>query len=456
MERDLSSDGLGKGGGWRGLVAQLRQATLFRHILTAISGSAGAQLINLALIPVIMRIYGPDAFGVVGAFQSLSIILIPACALTYPIAIVLPKSDSDSRGLIKVSLVMAAIVAIITALVFFFFGERIADRLNLQLLTPYLMLLPMVMFTSAALEITQQWLYRNHKFTLTARATTAHALCYNSLRTVGGWLQNSAPMLVITSSLYYLINTLMLLIGMSYKRVPHVPDPAEPPPKSFWVLAREYRDFPLYRAPQVLINALSVHMPTLVLASAFGAVPAGYFALCLQVLSMPSNFIGKAVSSVFYPRIARAIHARESVTGLLLKGVAALGGLGLIPFATLAIAGPWLFHLAFGDHWTNAGEYARWLAIAELTGFMNLPCLAAAPALSLQKTFLIFEVFSTSLRVGGVLLGAFVFKDAMAVVKAFAAANITVNLLAILIVLIASKRWYGRQLPGPVTDPVLN
>ena len=78
------------GTGWRGTVRQLWRARLVRNIVTTITGSAGAQAINLALIPLIMRIYGPEAFGVVGTFQSLTIILIPWCALTYPMAIVLP------------------------------------------------------------------------------------------------------------------------------------------------------------------------------------------------------------------------------------------------------------------------------------------------------------------------------------------------------------------------------
>ena len=43
--------------GWRAGLQQFYRGRLVRNILTTISGSAGAQAINLALIPVIMRIY---------------------------------------------------------------------------------------------------------------------------------------------------------------------------------------------------------------------------------------------------------------------------------------------------------------------------------------------------------------------------------------------------------------
>ena len=436
------------GTGWRGSVRQLWRARLVRNIVTTITGSAGAQAINLALIPLIMRIYGPEAFGVVGTFQSLTIILIPWCALTYPMAIVLPQSDRDARGLIRLSLWVAAVICGVTALLLYCWGEQASRALGIDLLIPYLMLLPIVMFSSAVLEITQQWLYRNQRFSLTARAATLHALIYNATRSGAGLILATAPVLVVTSALYYVIHSALLLVGIRLRREPSMMTRAaqdtQEPRKTLRQLAAEYRDFPLFRAPQVLINALSVHMPTLVLASAFGAVPAGFFALCLQVLAMPSNFIGKAVGSVYYPRITQAIHAREPVAGLLIRGVAGMSLAGLVPFAALVIAGPWLFHLAFGDQWDTAGEYARWLAISEFAGFIGGPCLVAIPALSLQKTFLVFEVVSTSLRISAVLAGAFFFKDALAVVMAFAAANVLINLSMIVIVLFEGRRWHRR------------
>lgn len=437
------------GTGWRGTLRQIWQARLVRNIITTISGSAGAQAINLALIPVIMRIYGPEAFGVVGTFQSLTIILIPWCALTYPMAIVLPQSERDARGLIHLSLLMAVAICGAVALLLYGWGEQASHVLGIDLLIPYLMWLPVVMFSSAVLEITQQWLYRNQSFSLTARAATFHALIYNATRSGAGLILPTAPVLVITSSLYYVIHSTLLLVGIHLRREPSLfargPHTPDQPRKNLRQLAAQYRDFPLFRAPQVLINALSVHMPTLVLASAFGAVPAGFFALCLQVLAMPSNFIGKAVGSVYYPRITQAIHAREAVTGLLLRGVMGMSLAGLVPFAALVIAGPWMFDLAFGGQWHTAGEYARWLAISEFAGFIGGPCLVAIPALSLQKTFLVFEVVSTSLRISAVLIGAFFFKDATAVVMAFAAANVLINLSMIVIVMIEGRRWHRRR-----------
>lgn len=429
-----------------GLIQQLRQSRLVRNLLTAVSGTAGAQLINLALIPLIMRIYGPEAFGVVGTFQSLTIILIPACALTWSMAIVLPQRHSDASGLARLALYMALLVSLLVTAVLLVWGPALAARWNLELLTPYLLLLPVVMFSSALLEVLQQWLYRHGRYRLTAKAATCHAFVYNGMRSIGGWFNNSATMLVVTSALYYVVHSVMLLVGMAFGKRGAAEVPDTEAPKTLRQLASEYRDFPLFRAPQVLINALSVHMPTLVLASVFGAVPAGYFALCLQVLAMPSNFIGKAVGSVYYPRITEAIYKQEHVTGLLLKGVGAMTAIGALGFATIAVAGPWLFSIAFGEQWREAGEYARWLAMAELAYFATLPCQVAIPALRLQPLFLGVEVVATVLRISAVAAGALWAHSALAVVIGIAVANIFIYLAMLTIVMLKAHAWQQRQL----------
>jgi O-antigen/teichoic acid export membrane protein len=437
-----------EGSSLRRLVHRTRNSKLFRNIVTAVSGTAGAQLINLALMPVIMRIYGPQSFGVLGTFQSVSMILITVAALTYPTAICLPRREADARKLVRLSLTIATAIALAMTTLLLLLGPQIAEALKIQILIPYLLLLPLTMFTGALLETCQQWLYRTQQFRLTATAATTHALVYNGMRSGAGLIQSSPAVLVVTTALYYAVHSCILLVAILFtgkKRV-RQPDPEgldEEPTQS---VARRYRDFPLFRAPQVLINAIAVNMPTLVLASMFGPVPAGYFALCAQVLSMPNNLIGKAVGDVYYPRITQAIHHKEPLVPLLLKGIAGLTAIGFVPFVTLSIIGPWLFGLVFGAQWHAAGEYARWLALAEFAGFMARPCMVAIPALELQGRYLIVEIASTVLRVAGAVLGGIIFKDPLGVVTSYAAVNGAINLTVIGLVLVQARHWDRRTL----------
>lgn len=430
----------------RQLLAKARQSPLFRQILTAVSGTAFAQAINLAMIPIVMRIYGPEAFGVLGTFSSISMVLIPVAALTWPMAIALPRRVSDAKALVRLSLRVALAIAVALGVVLFFWGSALADLTGFAILTPYLMLLPLAMFSGAVLEITQQWLYREQRFRLTAGGATVHALCYNSMRSLAGLVSASAPVLVITTALYHAMYASVLLGAMGLSKgkaanaseaAPQVEETELDDGKS---LIKRYSDFPLFRAPQVLINALGYNMPTLVLAASFGAVPAGFFALCAQVLSMPTNLMGKSVGDVYYPRVIKAIHAGERLLPLLAKGVAGLGLIGLVPFGALMLFGPQMFVIAFGAPWEQAGEFARWLALAEFIGFTARPCTVAIPALNLQGRYLAVEIASTALRIAAALAGAAMYQNPVAVVIAYGAANSVISLFVIAMVLQEARR----------------
>jgi O-antigen/teichoic acid export membrane protein len=432
----------------RQLFAKARQSPLFRQILTAVSGTAFAQAINLAMIPIVMRIYGPEAFGVLGTFSSVSMVLIPVAALTWPMAIALPRQVSDAKALVRLSLMVALAIALALGVVLFFWGSALADLTGFAILAPYLMLLPLAMFSGAVLEITQQWLYREQRFRLTAGGATVHALCYNSMRSLAGLVSASAPVLVITTALYHTMYASVLLGAMGLGKgngksagPPEAePQVAEAALDDGQSLIKRYRDFPLFRAPQVLINALGYNMPTLVLAASFGAVPAGFFALCAQVLSMPTNLMGKSVGDVYYPRVIKAIHAGERLLPLLAKGVAGLGLIGILPFGALMIFGPQMFVLAFGAPWEQAGEFARWLALAEFIGFTARPCTVSIPALNLQGRYLAVEVASTALRIAAALAGAALYRSPVGVVIAYGAANSVISLFVIAMVLHEARR----------------
>ncbi len=423
------------------------RSKLLRNIVTVVSGTAGAQALTLAFMPVITRIYGPEAYGILGTFLSVTMMLIPVAALTYPIAIVLPKRDGDARGLVRLGLAIALSLSIVVALGLLFFGDQLAATLEIEIIQPYLMLIPFVMFCGAALEICQQWLFRTQRFRITASVAVGHSLLFNTMRTVAGLLQSSALVLVCTTALQQALHAAMLGLAIlrAKPRVEEHTDEAQQPEPGMLEMARRYNDFPQYRAPVMLINAISQHLPTLVLAAYFGPAAAGFFALCKQALTMPTNLIGKSVADVYYPRISRAIHDREPVAAMLLKATTALGLVGLVPFAIVAVFGPWLFATVFGEQWQVAGEYARWLALAEFAVFISRPSVVAVPALSLQARFLLFEVFSTSLRLVALFGGAVLLGDALATVQAFAAASIVIYLSLVVIVMIAARRWYARQ-----------
>src|SRR5699024_6023368 len=104
------------------IFSKLMKSTFVRNVFIMATGTAGAQAVTMALSPIVTRLYGPEAFGIMGTFTALTRIIIPVAALTYPIAIVLPKSDKNAKGLIKLSLYITLIIAAITTIILLFFN----------------------------------------------------------------------------------------------------------------------------------------------------------------------------------------------------------------------------------------------------------------------------------------------------------------------------------------------
>lgn len=403
-----------------------------RNVFYLASGTAGAQAITMLASPMITRLYGPEAFGVLGAFLALVMVVSPVAALCYPIAMVLPRQDSEARKLAILSATLAFLLALIITVALLFFSEWIVAKLRLEAILAFILFVPLAMFLSALHQILQQWLIRKKQFKVTAKVAFFQSAIVNSAKVGFGWLNPIAAVLIVIATLAHALQALMLLVGAKATLLSQ-PSQSSDVEKSasIWQLARKYYDFPVFRAPQVFLNAMSQSLPVLMLLSFFGPAAAGFYALAKTILAMPSNLLGKAVADVFYPRITEAANNGENVAALLKKATRALATAGFAPFAIIVIAGPWLFGFVFGAEWTSSGEYARWMALWLYAGFLNRPSVAAIATLSLQGFFLCFEIVSVLLRVAALAIGFKVFNDDVIAVMLFSLVSVVLNLFLI-------------------------
>lgn len=99
-------------------------SNFIKNVIVMATGVAGAQAVSIILSPIITRLYGPEAFGIMGTFVSIINIIAPVAALTYPIAIVLPRSDENAKGLIRLSLMIAGVIAVISFILLLMFNKQ--------------------------------------------------------------------------------------------------------------------------------------------------------------------------------------------------------------------------------------------------------------------------------------------------------------------------------------------
>lgn len=410
-----------------------------QNVLVMITGTAGAQAVVLVLSPLITRLYGPEAYGVMGTFNSIINIVAPVAALTYPIAIVLPKSDKNAIGLIRLSLIITGILSLISLVIILLLNDKIVVILNLKEVSTYLFLIPLVIIFAGLMQVAEQWLIRTKQFYINARVTFLNSIIINGSKVGIGLFYPFASVLVLLTVLSNgLRASMMIFFARKFRYKENVlTDEKKKSPKA---LAKQYYDFPLYRAPEAFLNAISNGLPVIILTSFFGASAAGFYTIGRSVLSLPSQLVGKAVGDVFYPRIAEAAKEGENVTALIKKATLALGGVGILPFGLIILFGPSLFSFVFGAEWHVAGEYARWIALWSLFGFMNRPSVHALPVLNAQRFHLIYTIIMLFMRFGALSIGYIVFSSDIIAVALFGITGAILNVGLISITLKISKK----------------
>lgn len=409
-----------------------------RNVLVMATGTAAAQAVTMILSPIITRMYGPEAYGIMGTFNSLINIIIPISALTYPIAIVLPKRDEDAKGLVRLSLIITFFITATASIALILFEQQIIDIFNLNEIANYLFLIPLVVIFGGLVQVAEQWLIRTKQFSINARVAFLQSLITNGSKIGIGFFYPVPAVLVAMTTLGNGIKAFLMIIfakKSSYQKSIEI----ESRNKSLKQLAKEYYDFPVYRAPEAFLNAISQGLPILMLTAFFGPASAGFYAIGKSVLSLPTQLIGKSVGDVFYPRIAEAANKNENITNMIKKVTIALGAVGIVPFGLVILFGPILFAFVFGEDWGEAGEYARWIALWSFFGFINRPSVRALPVLNAQRFQLIYTIFMLVVRTGVLAIGYFIFSSDKVAIALFGVSGAILNIGLILITLRISQ-----------------
>lgn len=386
-------------------ILHLARSTFVRNVAMVTFGTAIAQAITVGFSPVITRLYGPEAFGILGIFLSLVLMIIPIASLAYEHAIVLPASDGDARALLRLSIYIGIGITLLSTVLFGVFHQQIGNALGFGAATLYLLLVPIVVLCSATAQPLQQWLIRKKQFRSISGVEISYATTMGVSKSGFGLIAATAPVLLVLNAIGYALQSVLLWLAARRTLFERF-EPTER--ASLERVAHIYRDFPLYRAPQLLMQSISRNLPTIILAALFNPSFAGFYTLSIRVLLLPVIVISNSVAKVFLQHITEAAYHGERLRQPIIKTTGGLALIGLLPFSIVIVFGPQLFGLVFGADWITAGEYARWLALWLFVSFISTPCVQAIPILGLQAKAFVFETLLQVFSTGLFAFGAFV------------------------------------------------
>jgi O-antigen/teichoic acid export membrane protein len=323
-------------------------------------GMLGSQLITIASLPLVARLYAPEVFGQYAAVLSVVGIISIGATLRLEQALHLPRSEHVASDVRRVALLVAMVVAIATGLLataaLFTFKSAVSatDLLN------WCLLLPALCAASGSFNVLTAWAGRQGCAARAARAQIVRAALTAtvqlSIATVLTTHRNATSLLVA--------GLLGLLAGIA---ATSVRADAGRAPRSLrrysrlrlLAVLRRFRDFPRFSAPQGLLAALTNYSPTLILMMLTNAQLAGQFAMAERIVKAPILLISGSLRQGFTQGLAKVQRGRSPITGYSSTLTRQIALVLLLPVVVAFFMAPPAVKLLMGRQWVEAGLIAQ-------------------------------------------------------------------------------------------------
>jgi lipopolysaccharide exporter len=385
------------------MVARLTQRGFVRGVMVLVGGAAGAQAINAAISPVLTRLYAPDEIGLLGLYLVFISVGSIVLSMRYEQAIVVPAADGVAARLASVALWLILPMTVVVGSVLLAFIT--ADIAGYGVLPAWSV--PLAAVTLAAFGVSavlRHWLLRMGRFDVIAGVLVGQSLGRGVSQVGLGAVGLGLPGLLVGEAIGRLLGLgRMLRVAMPGLRRA-MQDPVSIPTTR---IAGGFAQFPVAGVPSSLLNALAFHIPTPLIAAAYGLPVAGFFSLVQRVLGVPLSVIGASVGDALLQRVSQ--HARDAPDqALRLFRLTALGLLALaVPLAVVVIVlAPLTFAFIFGEEWRFAGTLAAVMAPWYAAAVVVSPLSRVVLVYRGQATKLIYDVLSLGVAIASISLAA--------------------------------------------------
>ena len=375
-------------------------------VLTLVTGTTVSLIITLLASPIITRLYGPAAFGLVALFTSITGILGVIVCLRYELAIVLPKSDEEAANLFGLCMLLVVVVSVATIPLLIILEQPLVQFLKAPQLGQFFWLIPPTLLISGTFLALNYWNTRTKQFKRLSIARISSSFSTTGTQLGAGFLgYTSGGVLIYANVFGQLVSTSVLGIQIMRDHLSFFRENIswEGMADTF----RRYSNFPKFDVWSALINQISWQVPVLLLSSFFSTTIVGYYSLGMMMVTLPMSLIGGAIAQVFFQRAAIAQH-EGSLSLIFEDAYSFLIKISLFPLLLLTFIGQDLFILIFGPSWGEAGFYIQILSVWAVFFFISSPISAILSIAGKQKTGLVLSTINlitrfVSISLGGIL-----------------------------------------------------
>lgn len=347
-------------------LSSLAKRLMGSPVFRILSGASSGQLLLLLGMPVVLLQYDPGEFGEYTLVLAFAIPLACVLSLRLELAVPLPASHGEAVTLARAGLISATVLGL--------FGTAAAALVGNTLLRgvtddvwAWTWAIPITGWCIAVFQLANAVAIRHKRYAALARRGVVLAATTISLQGVLGFAGMGAGGLIFGYAAAQLVVALTLIRWQ-----------AGGPRERIAVMVasvRVYSRVPLHLMPAGLLNALALQAPALVIGYWYGVHAAGQYGLAQRLVAAPASLVVQSIASVFLAEFSS--HLRE---GRASRAIAyfrhmsvRLLALGTFLGVVLAVCGPHLVAMFFGEEWVEAGQMTQAMSLALVAQVLASP-----------------------------------------------------------------------------------
>jgi O-antigen/teichoic acid export membrane protein len=372
-----------------------KRGEFMNAVLILTTGTVLAQAIGYLISPILTRIYSTEEMGDMGVYLRAVGFIAALGTVRYEMALPLPKNDSHSFLLYKVSIKISLYILLACSILgvlyllsqpfsWYQFGFVVFTLLGSM----------MMIF----INLGTNWAIRKKQFRVISISKMINAFTSNGLRWIFGLIGMGSFGLILATFLGFLFSCFSFLkdfklLRSFYKR--------NHSPSKTAVLLKEYKQFPLVSLPHVLMDLGRDLLIAALIIYFFSKDIFGSFNHSYTILKLPLVVIGASIGQVFYNRCSEMVNQHQPIYALLRKTLILLFFLSIVPFGIVFFFGEDLFGFVFSEAWSTSGFYSEIMAVWLLFNFVNSPVSSIPMILNRQKEYFFLGLISTVLQLFG-------------------------------------------------------
>lgn len=397
-------------------------------------GNVMGQVVSLAGLLLISRVYAPADVGLWAMFLGIGFMVPLLAGLRYDLATIIVDDEHDAGRLAIVTMLLGAFCAGVVFLI----------ALGLHLFP---------------LGVPENWVAISYAY-------APYILLNGILNAGSGWgvrrkmfrwlmlVRVGQPL--VTLFLQYMCrdtnyfgNGLIFgtVIGCLLTVVAHVPVLIAPAKlgleglhgaaqvwQSLKAIARREKSFPLYSVPYSIVGNFANQAVVVALGAWYSLAVVGFFNMAFRTLNAPMMLIVSALGQALIPVLSSARDHISRYQDVVVSFMRLLGWIHIPALIFIVVHGPAAYRFVFGAEWAQAGYYAGFLTLA-LFGYVMTQWLERIfDILGRQKLHLVLSISLNTLTLLAFTVTHFVFHDPVYAITAWSLGTLFYGMVWITVV----------------------